>query len=115
MSTTQLKELDNGNPDGVRLGSTSTNKVSFWGKTPVVQPSGASQAAVTGTVGAAFTTAGLVISQVATSGKWAFSNSTQAALVKTKINQLRVDVLAAITLVNKLRQAMTSTGLIAGA
>jgi hypothetical protein len=34
-----LKELSDGGSDGARLGQSSTDKVSFYGATPVVRPS----------------------------------------------------------------------------
>ncbi len=50
MST--IKYLDNKNPDGTVLGQDSATLISFYGVTPVVQPSGATQgvmsAALTG-------------------------------------------------------------------
>lgn len=39
--------VSNNNPDGVTLGIASTDKVSFWGATPVVQPTNASLVAAT--------------------------------------------------------------------
>jgi hypothetical protein len=67
-------------PDGANFGQSVTDKIGFYGlATPIVQP------AVThiGTT---------VISQVATSGKWAFSTSTAAlafiSLVKSLQNKL---------------------------
>lgn len=46
-TVTMVKYLGDGNPDGVSFGKATTNKLSFYGLTPVVQPSGAAQAAVT--------------------------------------------------------------------
>lgn len=42
-----VKQLADGNTDGTVLGQSTTDKVGFWGKTPVVQPSGATIAALT--------------------------------------------------------------------
>jgi hypothetical protein len=44
-----IKELGDGGPDGTRLGTTSSELVGFWGKTPVNQPNGTNQFAVTTT------------------------------------------------------------------
>lgn len=41
------KQLSDNNPDGTSLGQSATDKVSFYGVTPVVQPSGSAQAALT--------------------------------------------------------------------
>jgi hypothetical protein len=41
------KQLSDGNPDGTSFGQSATDKISFYGlATPIVQPSGAAQAAV---------------------------------------------------------------------
>lgn len=37
-ATTRIKELSDASPDGTRLGQSSTDKVSFYGATPVVRP-----------------------------------------------------------------------------
>lgn len=42
---TQARPTD----DGLKVGEAATNKVGFYGATPVVQPSGSTQAAVTAT------------------------------------------------------------------
>lgn len=38
MSTSQREVLGNGNADGTTLGRTTTEKISFYGVTPIVQP-----------------------------------------------------------------------------
>lgn len=50
-----VQYLGNGNPDGVSLGYTTSEKVSLYGGTPIVQRSGAAQA--TSLVGTASSTA----------------------------------------------------------
>ena len=84
-----IKELGDGGPDGTRLGKASTNYVGFYGATPIVQPSGAAQAAVT---------AG-VLSLTAT------YNST---IIITAVT-------AVLDEANALRTALVNRGLIAGA
>lgn len=59
------KQLSDGNPDGVSIGQDADDLVGFYGTSPVAQQS----------VTAIGTT---TISQVATSGKWAFASSTAA-------------------------------------
>jgi hypothetical protein len=39
------QQLGNGNPDGVSVGQSATDKISFYGATPVVQRAAATQAA----------------------------------------------------------------------
>ncbi len=41
------KQLSDNNPDGTSLGQSITDEISFYGVTPVVQPSGSAQAALT--------------------------------------------------------------------
>lgn len=46
-----LRELSDGAPDGTRLGQSSADLVALWGKTPIAQPSGANQGAITDSSG----------------------------------------------------------------
>lgn len=77
-----------GNDDGINLGRSSTDKIGFYGlATPIVQPS----------VTAIGTT---TISQVATSGKWAFASSTAAIAFVARVRSLQ-DKLDALNLINE--------------
>lgn len=87
----------NTHPDGLLLGSEASEKVGFHGKTPVVQSSGAAQAAV-----------------VATSTDGTASGAADLAALKTEAEKIGDDARAAIALVNALRQALVDHGLIAG-
>lgn len=49
------ERVDYGSPDGSQLGGSSTDKIAFYGTTPIVQRSGAAQA--TSLVGTASSTA----------------------------------------------------------
>lgn len=43
-----IKELSDGGPDGTRLGqSATTDKISFFAATPIVQPTATAQSAIT--------------------------------------------------------------------
>lgn len=75
-------------PDGYSLGQTTADKITFYGGTPIVQRSGATQAAV-GTTTAT------------TTSPWGYGSSTQANSI--------------VTLVNELRAALVAVNLIAGA
>jgi hypothetical protein len=44
-----LKELSDGGPDGTRLGQSTTDKVAFFGTTPVVRPTVTAVATATAT------------------------------------------------------------------
>jgi len=81
----EYQYLDNGNDDGTVLGQAATSKVGFFGTAPVVQQ----------TVTAIGTT---TISQVATSGKWAFASSTAANAFVNRVKSIQ-DKLDALGLV----------------
>ena len=76
-------------PDGASIGLSTSEKISAYGVTPIVQRSGAAQAAVATT---------RAISSNATS--WHFSTSTQANAI--------------VTLVNEMREALVAFGIIKG-
>jgi len=42
-----VRFLDDGQIDGTTLGQSASSYCSFWGKTPIVQPSAANQGAIT--------------------------------------------------------------------
>ncbi len=88
------QHLEDGNNDGTLLGGATTDKIGFYGTTP------AAKTAVSATAVTAIGTT--TISQVATSGKWAFASSTAAAALVTRVDQLQVDVEALITQLNTL-------------
>jgi hypothetical protein len=83
MST--YERLDYGSPDGCQIGAAATDKIGLYGNTPIVQPS----------VTAIGTTA---ISQVGTSGKWAFATSTAALAFVSLVQsiQTKLDALGAV-------------------
>ena len=81
-----VQYIGDGAPEGVSIQTGITEKLSFYGVTPVVQPSGAGQAAATNTT---------------------TTTSTTTALT-TDLDALRVEV-------NAIRTALVALGLIAGA
>jgi len=81
----EYQYLDNGNDDGTILGQAATSLVGFFGTAPVAQQ----------TVTAIGTT---TISQVATSGKWAFASSTAANAFVNRVKSIQ-DKLDALGLV----------------
>ena len=81
------KQLSDSNPDGTSLGQSATDLISFYGVTPIVQP------AVTG-IGTT------TISQVATSGKWAFASSTAALAFVARVRSIQ-DKLNSLGLVDE--------------
>lgn len=46
---TSYEQVTYNSPDGAQVGQSATEKIGFWGATPVVQRSGSAQAALTGT------------------------------------------------------------------
>jgi hypothetical protein len=87
-----VQQLSDGNGTGVNLGQSTTDKIGFYGlATPIVQPT------MTATAVTAIGTT--TISQVATSGKWAFATSTAATALVTRVDQMQVDL---ENLMNKL-------------
>lgn len=79
LTITDGKHFQFGPTTGSKLGSAATEKLALWGATPIVQPAGANQAAVTQTAGATYT-------------------ATEQAMLnalKTLVNQLRADLVAA--------------------
>lgn len=84
--------------DGYAVGQSATDLVGFWGATPIVQPSGAAQAAVTdGSTGTAAPTNGI------------------APLTGTYNSTLLINAIATLAAQgNALRNALVSVGIIAG-
>jgi hypothetical protein len=77
--------IGDGNPDGMIFGTATTEKIGFFGATPIVQPTTASQAAFVVTTTATATT----------------------ALLEADMSELGI-------LVNALRLALVNLGLIKG-
>lgn len=94
---------------GTSLGAETTDKISLYGVTPIVQRVGAAQAAVSATVGSAVAT-----TAATDTTPFGYAEAQANALV-TNINTLRVDVLALTTLVNELRASLVVLGAIKGA
>ena len=84
--------------DGMAIGQSSTDLVGFWGATPIAQPSGAAQAAVTdGSTGTAAPTNGI------------------APLTGTYNSTLLINAIATLAAQgNAIRNALVSAGIIAG-
>lgn len=93
-----VRQISDGAADGNCLGQSATDKVSFFGATPVVQPTAAAQAAITdGSGGAAAPTNGV------------------AALTATYNSTLIINALATIIAqTNAMRTALVNTGIMKG-
>lgn len=90
------KQLSDNNPDGTSIGQSSTDKVSFWGATPVVRPTGTSQSAV------------------ATTAITTLATTPTATDIAVAVNSLIARQAAAVTLVNQLRADLVTVGVIKG-
>lgn len=73
--------IGNGSPDGMTIGSSTTEKVSVYGVTPIVRRSGATQAAIS-------TTAATM------STPYGYATSTQADAIVSLANELRAGLVA---------------------
>jgi hypothetical protein len=82
---TDTYQHSDGRDAGQKIGQSSTDKLGFYGETPIVQPS----------VTAIGTT---TISQVGTTGKWAFATSTAALAFVARVRSIQ-DKLDALGLV----------------
>ena len=80
-TTTSLLRKSVLDPDGIQYGRSATDLVGFYGISPIVQPTSASEAAVTTTA-------------ATTTSPWGFATSTQANAIVTLVNQLRADLVA---------------------
>lgn len=97
-SATDAEVIGTGSSGGILLGETSSEKVGFFGTTPVVQPSGAAQAAITdGSTGTANSATGV------------------AALTATYNSTLLINALATIVAqTNAIRSALVTVGIMKG-
>jgi len=89
----------------IKVGTSASSKIGFWGVAPVVQPSGAAQAAVTlGNVDGEL--GGLLISDPPT--------QAEVQALRDKCEELADDVRALATLVHALRGALVAVGCVKG-
>lgn len=89
-------QLSKNSPDGTKLGQSATDLVSFWGATPVAQPSGTSQ------------------SVVATTAITTLATTPTATDIAVAVNSLISRVDAAVTLVNAVRSGLVTAGALKG-
>lgn len=96
---TTYTNLHSGDSEGVQFGNATTQKCGFWGKTPVVQPSGAAQALITdGSTGTAAPTNGV------------------AALTGTYNSTILINAIATILAqTNAMQAALVTAGIMKGA
>ena len=104
-----IRNLSDGNPDGWLAGQNSSDKGAFFGSTPVVQPTSASQAAVTITAVTAVNTTATV-----TTAAHGFATGTQADALVKRVAQMQVDVEALGVMTDRNRTDMVALGLVKG-
>lgn len=94
----QTTGVATGSIDGYQVGQSATDYVGFFGVTPAVQPTSASQAAVTDGSGGAAS---------ATSGVQALTSSYNSAILGNAIASILVEL-------NAIRSALVTIGVIKG-
>ena len=97
-ATTSNKRQTPLSPDGYVVGQSATDLVGFYGATPVVQPTSASQAAITNSAGGTAS---------ATTGLQALTSSYNSTLISNSFATV-------VVLVNKLRADLVALGIIKG-
>lgn len=101
-----------GTTTGTKIGTATTQKLGFWNATPVVQPSGASQAAL-GAVTAKGTNTGTAGAGLSLIGNT--TSADQSAAIMNDLAALQDDMSAAFTLIDQIRSALVTVGIIKGA
>ena len=104
-----INYIGNGTPDGSSFGNTTSDLISFYGYTPIVQRTGAAQGAVSNS---AFVL--LSASPASAAGTWGLATSTQINDLITNVIELQNRQSAAIVLVNELQAALVALGAIKG-
>lgn len=103
---------------GTKIATSTSQKLSFWNTTPVVQPASANQAATAALTSATLTdsttgTANSVVVDVTASHDQAILNANFADLV-AQHNALRSDLVVTQTLLTAIRSALVTVGLMKG-
>ena len=80
MAAQDYEQVTYNSPDGAQMGQSATEKIAFYGSTPIVQRSGSSQGALTLTT--------------ATSGGFGFSTSTAFAAFTSQLEEIRATLAA---------------------
>jgi hypothetical protein len=110
-----VNQLTRRNPDGTCLGYDANDLFAFYGATPAIQRSGATQTKVSTTALVAVNTTAAVAINATSTGAYGFSDATTAAQTLAAVNGLITQSAANMVLVNELRASLVAMGLIAGA
>ncbi len=92
------KELSDANPSGTNFGQSTTDLISFYGKTPIVQPTSANQAAITDASGGTAAATNGVLTLTGTYNSTIIANALATIIAQT----------------NAFRTALVNLGLIKG-
>lgn len=119
--------LSFGTTTGTKFGTATTQKIGFYGATPVVQPASANQAAaaaqtqdtVTDSTGGSATTTLAAITAPAANATTSLTNDMTAvknalASIAAQLAKIKTDVANIKTLQGALRSALVDTGIIKG-
>lgn len=101
-----IKELSDGGPDGTRYGQSSTDKIAFYGATPVVRPT-----TTTAAVSTAITAVSVSPSVSVSATQWAYASSAQANAIITAVNDLILRAATNVAAVNSLKSNLDTLGL----
>jgi hypothetical protein len=114
-----VKYLTDQGPSGLSIGYSSSDLISFYGVTPVVQPSGSTQGAAITTVGSAVTTTVITTASTSTS-PFGYTSTVADAItslvsdIRTAVNLNTTALSGVIALANKMRTDLIALGLIKG-
>lgn len=101
------KHLSDNNPDGTALGQSASDKISFFGATPVIRPTGPA-AQTTGGVAAVSVTSTAIVTTGVVAG---FQTQAQVTTALTAINSLITAVDTMGTAVNQIRAVLGTANL----
>lgn len=100
--------LHDGSDDGVQYGIDSTQKIGFFGATPVVRPTTATAVATTAVTAVATTAS---TNGTTNNGLFGYTTSTQANAIVTAINSLITQGNSSLTAVNTIKTNLDTLGL----
>lgn len=92
------EQITYNSPDGAQIGNSTTEKIAFYGSTPIVQPSGAGQAAITDASGGV---------AAATNGILTLTGTYNSTILANAIATLAAQG-------NAVRNALVSLGILKG-
>lgn len=104
-----VEYIGSNGPDGMSFGLSTSELISFYGVTPIVQRTNAAQAAVSNSAYVL-----LSATPASAGGTWGFASSTQINQLIANVLELQNRSSANIVLLNELRAALVALGAITG-